>query len=261
MESATGRLTLIGLGLYDEEGVTLRGMRQLETADVVFAESYTSALAPGSIDRLAKRTGKVIRLVGRADVEDAQLILAEAKGKKVALLVPGDPMTATTHIDLRIRASKLGISTAVINGVSALTAVPGLLGLQHYKFGRTTTLPFPAEGYSPTSPYEMVRENLDRGLHSLVLLDIDAQNSNYMTANQGLNLLMDMERRVGGGVISPGTLVCVVARAGHPDAVVKAGDLLRISKLDFGQPLHTVVVPGKLHFMEEDALRSFAGWA
>lgn len=234
-------------------------MKELESADFAFAESYTSNLTPGSVERLSDRTGKNIELLGRSDVETADVLLEKASGYRVVLLVPGDPMTATTHVDLRLRAHKKGIDTAVVNGVSALTAVPGLLGLQHYKFGRTTTVPFPAEGYSPTSPYEVVRENLGRGLHTLVLLDIDAENSNYMTANQGLNLLMNMEERVGSGILSPRSLVCVVACAGHPTPVVKAGPLAALSDLDFGPPLHTVVVPGKLHFMEEEALGAFAG--
>lgn len=260
MARTRGRLALIGLGLYDDQGITVRGLAELGRAQTVFAESYTSTLAPGSIERLALKSGKEISLLGRGEVEDASIILSEASKKQVALIVPGDPMTATTHTDLRLRAAHLGIETVVVNGVSALTAVPGLLGLQHYKFGRTTTIPFPSEGYSPTSPYDVVRENLSRGLHTLVLLDIDAENANYMTANQGLNLLMDMERRVKVKAFSDATLVCVVARAGHPDAIVKAGQLADMAKMEFGPPLHTVIVPGKLHFMEEDALKEFAGW-
>ena len=59
--------------------------------------------------------------------------------------------------------------------------------------------------------------------------------------------------------ISSETLVCVVARAGSPDCVVRAGPLKEMISLDFGGPLHTLVVPGKLHFMESDALRILAG--
>jgi diphthine synthase len=29
--------------------------------------------------------------------------------------------------------------------------------------------------------------------------------------------------------------------------------------MDFGPPLHTLVIPGKLHFMETEALVAFAG--
>ena len=257
--TSKGALVFVGLGLHDEDGVSERGLREILSADLVLAEVYTSALSEGSLDRLAARTGKRIEHLDRAAVEDGKRILDECEDKRVVLLVVGDPMTATTHVDLRLRAAEAGIETQVVHGASALTAVPGLLGLQHYKFGRTTTLPFPQEGYSPTSPYDVIGENLSRGLHTLVLLDIDAENSRYMTVNEGLHLLLDMERRVGRGIISRSTLVCAVARAGSRDCIVRAGALDDLMSTGFGLPLHTIVVPGKLHFLEEDALRVFAG--
>ena len=235
-------------------------MRCIENADLVFAEEYTSALANGSLDRLSRKTGKSIETVDRDTVEDATRILEKAENSRVVLLVPGDPMTATTHVDLRLRAAERRIPTAVIHGASALTAVPGVLGLQHYKFGRTTTLPFPQEGYSPTSPYDIIKENLSRGLHTLVLLDIDAESRRYMTANEGMHLLEDMERRLGAGVVTDSTLVCVVARAGSPDCQAAAGPISDLKSRSYGDPLHALVVPGKLHFMEEEALKAFAGY-
>jgi diphthine synthase len=257
--SAGGSLVFVGLGLDDERGITLRGLEEARAADTVFAEFYTSALRPGSIERLEKAIGKKIEVLGRKDVEDASVILDACRGAKAVLLVAGDPMTATTHVDLRIRAHSAGARTAVVHGPSVFTSAAGLLGLQHYKFGRTTTLPFPQEGYSPTSPYEVVCENVSRRLHTLVLLDIDAENSRYMTANEGLRLLLDMEARLGRGTITKDTVVGVVARAGADDAVVRAGPVSRLIDEDFGPPLHSIVVPGKLHFMEEEALRAFAG--
>jgi diphthine synthase len=256
---SNGRLAFVGLGLHDEDGISVRGLKEIAAADIVLAESYTSTLSEGSLDRLARTTGKRIELLDRTAVEDGKRIMVAARDRRVVLLVAGDPMTATTHVDLRLRAHSESIETAVIQGASALTAVPGLLGLQHYKFGRTTTLPFPQEGYSPTSPYEVIAENLSRGLHTLVLLDIDADNSRYMTAGEGLHLLLDMERRVGKGVLSEDTLICAVARAGSADCVARAGKLRELLGIDFGPPLHTLVVPGKLHFMEEEALEAFAG--
>ena len=258
-EYPRGTLVFVGLGLNDDGGISVRGLKELESADVVFAESYTSALTQGSIERLAQRTSKEITTLDRTAVEDGKAVLDACVGKKVALLIAGDPMTATTHIDLRLRAQRSGIRTCVVHGSSALTAVPGILGLQHYKFGRTTTVPFPQEGYSPTSPYEVVSENLSRGLHTLVLLDIDAENSRYMTANEGMHSLMDMERRVAKGILSAGTLICVVARAGSDDCLARAGRLNDMVNEDFGPTLHTIVVPGKLHFMEEESLEAFAG--
>lgn len=254
-----GTLTFIGLGLYDDEGLSIKGMKEIRASDEVFAEAYTSMLVAGALDRLESRAGRKIQLLDRERIEEGSAVLEACKDKRVALLVVGDPMGATTHIDLRLRAAKLGIETSIVHGASVLTAVPGILGLQHYKFGRTTTLPFPQEGYSPTSPYEVVAENLLRGLHTLVLLDIDADGSRYMTANEGLHSLLDMERRVAKRAINQQTLVCVVARAGSPDCLARAGSISDMISSDFGPPLHTIVIPGKLHFMEEEALEVLAG--
>ena len=171
----------------------------------------------------------------------------------------GDPFSATTHVELRIRARKLGIPVTVVHGASALTAVPGLLGLQHYKFGRTTTLPFPEKGYFPESPYDIIVENHSRGLHTLVLLDIQADKGRLMTANDGMGILSELENRKRGGILGPDALVGVVARAGSALPVVRAGRLAVLAKEDFGPPHHSIVVPGKLHFMEAEALVELAG--
>jgi diphthine synthase len=258
-DRAKGKLSFIGLGLNDDEGVSLSGLKGMESADIIFAEQYTSSMAEGALDRLMARVGKRIQLLGREEVEDGGTILRECLGRNVAFLVVGDPMTATTHVDLRLRAESQGTKTIVIHGASVLTAVPGTLGLQHYKFGRTTTVPFPQEGFSPTSPYEVISENKSRGLHTLVLLDIDAENSRFMTANEGLHILLDMERRAKGGTIGPDTLACVVARAGSPDCIVSAGPISDLISRNYGPQLHSIVVPGKLHFLEEEALEVLAG--
>jgi diphthine synthase len=254
--TAKGRLTFIGLGLHDEDGVSLKGLQEMLDSEVIFAEDYTSRLEAGAYARLEKRVGKSIQTLDRSSVEDGSVVLEACREKRVSFLVVGDPMGATTHVDLRLRAVRAGTETAIIHGASILTAVPGILGLQNYKFGRTTTIPFPQEGYAPTSPYEVVSENLSRGLHTLVLLDIDAENSRFMTANEGLHALMDMERRSSKGTLTPGTLVCVVARAGAPDCLAMAGSISEMLSQSFGPPLHSIVVPGKLHFMEEEALET-----
>ncbi len=258
MAEKRGRLAFIGLGLYDEHGITVAGMEELRGADVAFAESYTSFLSKGAVDRLASAVGKNIQMLTRQDVENGKVILDACESKGVAFLVSGDPMTATTHVDLRIRAAMQSTETVIFHGASALTAVPGILGLQAYKFGRTTTLVTPQEGYFPMSPYEVVNENLSRGLHTLVLLDIDAESDRYMTATEGINLLTRMEKLAGLGAISENTLACVVARAGAPDCIARAGRIADLAMMDFGPPLHSIVIPGRLHFMETEALKLFA---
>jgi len=248
-------LTFIGLGLYDEKDVSIRGYEAIKDADVIFAEFYTSQLMGTSIEKLQKFYGKEIILLSREEVEDGKRIIEEAKNKSVVLIVPGDAMIATTHVALRIMAEEGGIETRIIHGASIVTAVSGLLGLQHYKFGRTISIPFPQENFFPTSAYDFLARNMEMGLHTLVLLDI---NPRPMTANEAMRILLDMEKRKKGGIIKDNTLIAVVARAGAPNVLVKAGYLQDMMNEDFGSPLHTIVIPGKLHFAEAEALIKLA---
>lgn len=254
-----GKLIFIGLGLEDEKGVTIRGLEAAKASDCIFMENYTSTLSEGSVQRLEKSTGKEIILLDRERLEAGDDILEKAKRETVALLVPGDAMSATTHVDLRLRASELKIDTEIIAGVSALTAIPALLGLQIYKFGRTVTIPIPEPNFNPTSFYEMALENFNAGLHTLCLLDIKQDQNRYMTANEAMEVLASIEAELKKGLIIDDRIMCVVARAGADDALVKAGHFKNMVNLDFGPPLHSIVIPGKLHFLEAQALVTLAG--
>ncbi len=249
-------LTFVGLGLYDEKDISLRGYEAVQNADVVFAEFYTSKLLGADIEKLEKFYGRTIRLLSREEVESGKVIIEEAKGKNVVFLVPGDSLIATTHVALRIMAQEAGIETRVIHGASIVTAAPGLLGLQEYKFGRTVSLPFPQENYFPTSTYDFIMENYSRGLHTLILLDI---NPRPMNANEAMEILLKMEKIKKKGIFRDDTLMAVVARAGAPNYLVRAGYMKDMISEDFGAPLHTLVLPGKLHFAEAEALVKLAG--
>lgn len=253
-----GALSFIGLGLYDENDISLKGLDEIKKADKIFAEFYTAKLVGTNIEKLERLFGKKIVVLNREETEKGDLIINSAGKEKTVFLTTGDSMTATTHVELRIRAIKQGIKTKVIHGSSIVSAVSGLLGLQNYKFGRTTTLAYPEKDYFPTSPYDVIQENKEMGLHTLVLLDIQEDKKRYMTANEGLSLLLEMEKKVGKKLFESKTVVCVVARAGSEDPVVKTGAIKELVNEDFGKPLHSIVIPGRLHFMEVESLTILA---
>jgi len=239
--------------------MSLRALEEARGCEAVFAEFYTAVQGGSSVRQLESVIGKGVTVLGREQVESGNELLEAARRTDACILVVGDPFAATTHVELRIRARKEGIRTVVVHGASALTAVPGLLGLQHYKFGRTTTIGFPHNGFEPESPYDMIGDNLSRGLHTLVLLDIQAEVGRLMTAPEGLGILSRLESRKGGGILGETALVCVAARAGSPAPVIRAGALGMLRSEDFGPPHHSIVVPGRLHFMEAEALVELAG--
>lgn len=255
-----GKLMFIGLGLNDEKDITIRGLERIRESDMVFAEFYTGRLTGTTLERMESQFGKKIIVLNRDEVESGERIIEAARHKTVSFITVGDAMAATTHVSLRLKAINEGVETEIIHNASIITAAASVTGLQHYKFGRVATIPFPQENYSPTSPYDVIKENMKMGLHTLILLDIDEKENRCMTANEGMNLLLEIERRRGEGLLSPDTVICVVGRAGSEKPVVRAGKISKMLSEDFGPPLHALIIPGKLHFMEEEALRKLGGW-
>jgi len=247
-------LYFIGLGLWDDKDITLKGLEAARKCDKLYAEFYTSKMGV-EIEKIEKTIGKKISILSREEIENGSKLLEEAMKKDVCLLTGGDPMTATTHIELRIRAKEMGIETRIVHGTSIVSASASFLGLQIYKFGRITSLVKPSKNYFPLSPYDVIKNNLKMGWHSLVLLDIF---NGCMTANDGIKILMEMESRRKEGIISSNTLIAVVARISSNDAFAKAGYLKDMIKMDFGKTPHSIIIPGKMHFMEAKALVKLA---
>ena len=259
--TAVNELVFIGLGLYNEKDISVRGLEELKEADTVFAEFYTSLMPVLSIENLEKMIGKPVNVVSRRvlEEEDGKQLFEAAKKGKVAFLVQGDPMIATTHVDLRISAEKKGIKTRVVHGASVVSAVRGISGLQNYKFGKAVTVPFSEGGIVSETPYNVIMENKQRGLHTMCYLDIKAVEKRYLTVNEALRMLLDVEKTRRQQVVTPETLVVGVARAGSPEPTVKAGFVEDVLNYDFGEPPHTLIFVGKLHFMEAEALTALAG--
>ena len=90
-------------------------------------------------------------------------------------------------------------------------------------------------------------------------LDINAEEQKYLTIKEALKILLELEKLKKEQIITSRTLVIGVARAGSYEPVVKAGYLEEVINYDFGVPPHTLVFPGKLHFMEAEALIALAG--
>src|SRR3989344_4196795 len=116
-------LYLIGLGLSDEKDITLRGLETVKKCSKVYLEHYTSLLQCSKED-LEKLTGKKIVLADLAQAENkSDEIINEAKKTDVALLVVGDPLAATTHINYVIDCKNKNIPLHIVHNASVLTAV------------------------------------------------------------------------------------------------------------------------------------------
>jgi diphthine synthase len=205
--------------------------------------------------------------------QDAERLLLEpARSEDVALLVVGDPFGATTHTDLVTRCVERGIPFSVVHNASIMNAV-GACGLQLYNFGRTVSICFFTETWRPDSFYDMVRRNKAAGLHTLCLLDIKVKEQSienmargrrvyepprYMTVNQCIAQLLEVEAKHGGGVCGPDAMAAGIARVGSPDQRIVAGPLRELLTVDFGAPLHSLVLAGETDVIENEMLRLYA---
>ena len=237
-------LYLIGIGLSDEKDISVKGLEIVKKADKVYLENYTSRLSV-SVDSLEKFYGQKVIIADREMIEQGQDdIISSAKDKDVVLLIIGDVFSATTHTNYLVGAKEKGVDIEIIYNSSILTAV-GVTGLQLYKFGKVTSIPF--NNGKVDEPIKVLEENTKMGLHTLFLLDLDPSQDRYMTIKEALDFL------ISKGVSDD--MVCVgCARLGSRDFVVKKGTVKDLVKQDFGKGPYCLIIPGKMHFMEEEAM-------
>ncbi|MBE0521653.1 MAG: diphthine synthase [Candidatus Methanoperedenaceae archaeon] len=254
-------LTFVGLGLYDEKDITVKGLEAVRSADEVYAEFYTSHLIGTNIEKIEEFYGRKLIVLKREDVENDPLWLSKAKDKNIVFLTGGDAMVATTHIDLRLRAREMGIETKIIHAPSITSAISGLSGLQNYRFGKSATIPFPYmrndTAIISEAPYDTIKMNRQHDLHTLIFLDIDVEKG-FMDIKTAVSLLLEMEERRGEGVLEK-SLAVGIARAGSETPCVHAGYLENLQSYDFGEPLHCLIIPASLHFIEAEALVKLCG--
>ncbi|KAI8384998.1 diphthine synthase [Radiomyces spectabilis] len=266
-------LYIVGLGLSDETDITVKGLEAVKNSERVYLEAYTSILTVGK-EKLEEYYGKEVIVADREMVEsDSDSILANADSVNVSFLVVGDPYGATTHTDLVIRARELNIPVQVIHNASIMNAV-GACGLQLYNFGQTISIVFFTDTWRPDSFYDRIKENKDIGLHTLCLLDIKVKEQSienlargrliyepprYMTVNQAVEQLLEIEENRNEGICTPDSLAIGCARIGTDSQKIVAGPLRELVDVDFGGPLHSLVLIGsRMHPMEADFVRAYA---
>lgn len=181
---------------------------------------------------------------------------------------------ATTHTDLVLRARELSIPTRSIPNASILTSI-GTTGLQLYNFGQTVSMVFFLDNWKPASFYDRIAENVQIGLHTLVLLDIKVKEQSlenmargrkiyepprYMSVAQCAQQMIEVEEEIKQeGVYGRESLAVGVARVGSENEKIVAGTLEELCEADLGAPLHSLVLLGRrTHDLERDFLLEFA---
>ena len=247
-------LWFIGLGISGSKSIPIEAIDVLAKADIVYFEQFTSPISVSEWSKIKNMTKGYLRLAKRWMVEDGNEILQNAKKKKVALLSYGDPYIATTHIELRARAIKDKIKTHSIHASSSITSIIGECGLHFYKVGRIATIM--SEMKSLTTPYYVVYKNVVEGNHSLLLLEYNQDEDFFLDPKDALMGLIEVEKGQKRNVIGESTYAVVASRIGLKDQAVISGKISSLKKIDFGKAPHTVIITGRLHFTETDALKT-----
>jgi len=249
-------LYLIGIGLNDEKDISIKGLEIVKKADFIYLENYTSKLNI-PINYLEKLYNKKIILADRelVEVNAEKTILQQAKTKEVAFLVVGDVFSATTHMDLYFRAKKMAVKTLVVHNASVLTAV-GITGLQLYKFGKTTSIPF--ENQNIEVPYDVLKSNQKNNLHTLFILDLKPNSNDSLPVTDAIRYLLKVELKRGERIFTDNTSCIGCTKLGSLDQIIRAGKAKELLRYNFKNGMHCLIVPAnKLHFMEEEALNLY----
>ena len=245
-------LWFVGLGISGTNSISIDVVKIIQEADFVYLEAFTSPISQIHEDEIKNIVNGDFKIAKRWLVEDGQEILKTSKSSTVVLLSYGDPYVATTHIELRTRAKLEKIETKTIHSASAITSMIGEAGLQFYKIGRIMTIM--NEKKSTMTPYSAIFKNLTDGLHSVILLEYNQDKNYFLDPKNAISNLLDIEREYKRDVLTNDTFAIVASRIGFETQKIISGKLGNLLKIDFGEPPHSIIVTGKLHFTESDAI-------
>ena len=248
-------LSFVGLGISGFESIPIEGLDAISKSDIVYLEQFTSPIGKSDLEKIQNAVKGEFRPAKRWLVEDGNEILEMAKEKNVVLLSYGDPYIATTHIELRTRAIENKTQTLSIHASSSLTSMIGECGLHFYKVGRIATIM--SEMKSLTTPYYVIYKNLIEGNHTVLLLEYNQDKDFFLDPKDALKGLLKTEQGQRRKVLTESSYVIIATRIGFKDQKIISGKISSLTNTDFGKPPHTVIIPGRLHFTESDALKLF----
>jgi diphthine synthase len=242
-------LYLIGTGLYYLNDLPLRSLEELKGCDEVILERYTNLNDISFLKNLEEEIGKKIEIVGRETMEN-DYVIKKASKEKLAVLIPGDPLAATTHFSLIQECRIKGIKTKIIHSSSIFSAM-GETGLSLYKFGGTTSIPLYSENFHPESFFDVIEKNIKAGYHSLVLLEVRNQE-NFVSPIEAIEILKKIEKKRECKIIEWDKVI-ILSRIGSDEQKIVN---INGKNLEGLKPPCSLVIPGQLNETEKEALQS-----
>ncbi len=244
-------LYLIGTGLYYLSDIPHRALEILRRANEVYLETYTNVGNADFLPDMETLIGKRIKKIDREHVE-SDFLIERAAARDVVLLVPGDPLSATTHVSLLLDCKKRSVHYEIVHASSIFSAI-GETGLSLYKFGAVCSIPIYSENFRPESFFDVISKNLEAGLHTLVLMEARSE-SEFLGADDGINLLKAIERKRHAITIDWDN-VMVASRLGSSESVIVLAADSNLAK----RPPISIVIPGRMNETEKSAVRELVG--
>jgi len=247
-------LWFVGLGISGISELSDSTISVIKNADIVYLESFTSPISESEKNQLRDISNGEFKIAKRWLVEDGNEILENAKDKKIVLISYGDPYIATTHLELKTRAIRDKIATKTIHSSSIVSSLIGEVGLHYYKVGKVLTIM--NDPKAMITPYNTIFANLLNKTHSVILLEYNEDKSFFLEPQNALSLLLDVEKTQERKIISTDTFTIIASRIGKNDQKIISGKISNLLKKQFGEPPHSIIIPGNLHFTESDALKT-----
>ncbi len=244
-------LYLIGVGLSNYD-ITMEGLEACRKCSHIYAEAYTSNLTEEKLKDLSKILEKKIDQLGRTDLEENAKTLIDAASKEdIGLLINGDPLVATTHKTLLMEAEASGVDTKVIHSTSILSVSIGESGIDFYRVGAVCTIADWSEHYHPISFYETLKGNIERNLHSIILLDYDYKSQSTLPIEKAAFIMREAEEHYKKKIILDYTRFLVLNNVGTENGKIK---LFTFSKLKTAHipGMNTIILLANLSDLENE---------
>ena len=247
-------LWFVGLGISGISELSDNTRDIIKNAEVVYLESFTSPILETEKEELKNMCNGEFKIAKRWLVEDGNEILDNAKDKETVLISYGDPYIATTHLELKTRATNDKIETKTVHSSSIVSSLIGEVGLHYYKIGKVLTIM--NDSKSMITPYNTIFDNLLSKTHSVILLEYNEDKSFFLQPQNALSLLLDVEKIQNRKVISQEMFVIIASRIGKNNQNITSGKIKNLINKEFGAPPHSIIITGKLHFTESDAIKT-----
>ncbi|MDR2866007.1 MAG: precorrin-4 C(11)-methyltransferase [Methanomassiliicoccaceae archaeon] len=203
-------ITFVGAGPGDPELLTIKGKREIDSADVII---YAGSLVNPDVLRDAKPSAE-IHNSAHMNLDEVIDVMGKAvsDGKKVVRVHTGDPSIYGAIREQMDRLKQLGIESEVIPGVSSFLAAASVLKKEYTLPSKSQTVIITRmEGRTPVPPKEKLIDLARHNASMVIFLSISF-----------IDELSDTLKKAGYRNDTP---VAVVYKATWPDQKILIGTL------------------------------------